>query len=229
MFWKDVFSVFFPNYCIGCGVMMNHFEDFLCVNCSHQLKETNYHLLENNPLKAKFFGKLSLAGATSLLYFQKEGVTQRLIHHLKYHRQEKIGQWLGKWLGSQLKHSPYFKNIEVVIPVPIHPDKLKTRGYNQVALFGKEIAHSLGATYLDDVLIKTYSNSAQAQKHWIKRQKQNQSLFKLQNSEKIAGRNILLVDDVITSGATIELCAGELLKSPNIRLSIASMVYVVDF
>lgn len=229
MFWKDIVSVFFPNYCLGCGKIMNRFEKFVCVDCSHELKETNFDRLEVNPLTEKFFGKLPLQSAAALLYFQKESVVQDLIHALKYHRQEQIGEWLGTWLGMRLLKSPYFQGIDAVIPVPIHSKKLKTRGYNQVALFGREIARILGASYLDDVLVKTYSNTAQAQKHWIRRQRDNQTLFRLQCAEKIEGKHLLLVDDVITSGATIESCANQLFQAPNITLSVASMVYVVDY
>lgn len=224
--FKDIFSVFFPKYCLGCNTIINDFEDFLCVECSNKLKETNFHLLEKNPLYHKFFGKITLSCATALLYFQKQGVTQYLIHHLKYHKQENIGQWLGKWLGNRLQQSPYYQHIDTVIPVPIHPKKLKIRGYNQVELFARELALSLNATYVDNVLIKTHSNTAQAKKHWFERQKDNQNLFTIQNTEKIIGKNILLIDDVITTGATIEVCANALLQAERVTIGIACMAYV---
>ena len=226
--FKDIFSVFFPKYCLGCNTIINHFEDFLCIECSNELKETNYHLLEKNPLHQKFFGKISLSCATALLYFQKQGVTQHLIHHLKYHKQENIGQWLGKWLGNRLQQSSYFQHIDTIIPVPIHQKKLKIRGYNQVELFAREIAQSLSATYIDDVLIKTHSNTAQAKKHWFERQKDSQNLFAIQNIEKIAGKNILLIDDVITTGATIEVCTNVLLQAEETTIGIACMAYVAN-
>lgn len=224
-----MFSVVQPNYCLGCGTILNHFEQYICPNCSNELKETCFHTSAQNALTQHFFGKLDLSCATALLYFQKESVCQQLIHHLKYRKQEQIGEWFGKWLGNNIRQSVHFQHIEAVIPVPIHPKKLKKRGYNQVTLFGKEIAKSLNVSFVDDVLLKTYSNSAQAKKRWLERQKDNQTLFCLQNTEKIEGKNILLVDDIITTGATIQACANSLLNAKVNSVGVASMAYVLDY
>lgn len=226
---KSVFSTLFPNYCLGCGTVLNHFEQYVCVDCSNELKETGFHTTAQNALTQHFFGKIPLSCATSLLYFHKKGVAQQLIHYLKYHGQEQIGKWLGEWLGSKLKQSAHFQHIDTIVPVPIHPKKMKKRGYNQVTLFAEEIAKSLNANLIEDVLVKTHSNSAQAQKHWLERQKDNKNLFCLQHPEKIIGKNILLVDDVITTGSTIEACVNELLRVRVSSVGIASMAYVLDY
>lgn len=224
-FFKDIFSVLFPKYCMGCSQVIYHSSGFLCVDCSGTLYETNFWYSAENELIKSFSDKLKLTCGASLFFFRKGGVPQKLIHLLKYKNQEEIGQWLGKWLGKRLSQSADFKHINIVIPVPIHSKKLKIRKYNQVALFGKEIAQSLNALYVDDVLIKTENTSAQALKNKAQRL-EGKSSFAVQNLHKIEGKNILIVDDVITTGTTILQCANELLKAKGVSVGVASIAYV---
>lgn len=227
--FKSTFSVFFPNYCLSCNSVLNHFEKYLCVYCSNELSEANFQNATQNVLTQKLSERFSIDGATALLIFRKEGVAQRLIHHLKYHRREQIGKWLGEWLSFKINKISDFQKVDLVIPVPIHPKKRKIRGYNQVTLFGQEIAKGLNADFSEDILMKTFSNSAQAQKHKNEREKATENLFLLQNPAEIKGKHILLVDDVITTGATIEACAKELLKAEIASLQIGCMAYVPNF
>lgn len=224
-FFKDIFSVLFPNYCMGCSQVIYHSNGYLCVDCSASLYETDFWYQSKNELVTAFSDRLNLSCGASLFFFKKGGVPQKLIHLLKYKNQEEIGQWLGKWLGKRLSQSADFKHIDVVIPVPIHPKKLKIRKYNQVALFGKEIAQSLNALYVDDVLIKTENTSAQALKNKAQRL-EGKSVFAVQNRHKIQGKNVLIVDDVITTGTTIVQCANELLKSEGVSVGVVAIAYV---
>lgn len=226
---KTIFSIFFPKYCLGCNQIINEFEDFLCVDCAEKLEPTDLHFSVENIMTRNFLGKLPLLCATSLFYFQKEGVVQELLHQLKYKGREEIGEWLGKWLGNCIKEVPHFQQFDMVVGVPMHPEKQKKRGYNQVTLFGIEIAKSLQIDYAEDILKKVKNNTAQARNNWLARQKSSRYLFEIQYPEKIKGKKILLVDDVITTGGTIISCANELLKVEGVSVGIASIAYVADY
>ncbi|WP_172917997.1 ComF family protein [Capnocytophaga canis] len=225
MSFSGLLSVIFPEYCSGCGQVLGHEETFLCIYCRGKLIETQLHLHKDNRLLERFYGQCELFGATSLFYFHKDSVVQHLIHQLKYQKKESIGGWLGEWLGEKIKNVPHFQEIDVVIPVPLHKKKLKMRGYNQVALFGQKLAQILKANYVDDVLIKVKANTTQTKKDLWSRFKDSENIFSVQNTEKIENCKILLVDDLITTGATIESCYTQLVKAKNVNIGIASMAY----
>ncbi len=225
MIFSDLLSVIFPDYCANCGYILGNGETFLCFSCRGNLPETQLHLQKNNRIVKQFYGQCDLFCATSLFYFHKNSAVQHLIHELKYKGREEIGVWLGRWLGEKIKHIKEFQQTDTIIPVPLHKNKLKKRGYNQVALFGKELARILQVDYIDDVLVKIQSNTTQTQKDLWGRFRDSKDIFSIQNKEKIAGKNILLVDDLITTGATIESCYRQLLKAENVKMGIATMAY----
>ena len=227
MLFSDLLSVILPNYCVGCGCVLTGSESFVCVYCRGKLTETQLHLQKKNRIIKRFYGQCDLSCATSLFYFYKGSVVQQLIHHLKYKNNEKIGAWLGEWLGEKIRLVQEFQQIDAVIPVPLHKEKLNMRGYNQVALFGKKIAESLNAEYIDDVLIKIKMNTTQTQKNLWLRFKDSKDIFSIQNGARIKGKHILLVDDLITTGATIESCYNQLNKIENIKIGIATMAYTL--
>jgi ComF family protein len=156
------------------------------------------------------------------LHFSKKGIVQQLLHNLKYRGHEKIGSFLGKWLGSELSTVDAYTVIDVIIPVPLYKTKLRKRGYNQVAKFGKEIAKALNADYNDTVLVKKKSTKTQVFKGRLTRWN-DEELFSITENKSLEGKHILLVDDIITTGATVEACASVLLKIDNIKLSLATM------
>ncbi|ATA76966.1 amidophosphoribosyltransferase [Capnocytophaga canimorsus] len=225
MFLRELISVVFPSYCSGCGCVLMRKEAFLCVFCRNQLPETRFHSFLNNPLMKKFYGRCDLYGATSLLYFHKEGVVQKLIHQLKYKGNEQIGAWLGSWLGEKLSDEAVFRQTQVVVPVPLHPEKERLRGYNQVALFGKQLAQKLQAEYVDDVLVKIRANTSQTRKNLFQRVANSQNIFSVKNPEKIMHKRVLLVDDLITTGATVESCYRELTQEEGVKMGVVSMAY----
>lgn len=225
MLFSDLLSVIFPAYCADCGCVLSRKESFLCLTCRGKLPETQMHLQEKNRITERFYGQCDLYCATSLFYFQKDSAVQHLIHQLKYKGKEEIGAWLGVWLGEKIKSIPKFQQTDAVIPVPLHKNKLKSRGYNQVALFGKELARILQVEYIDDVLVKIKTNTTQTQKDLWSRFKDSRDIFSIQNKEKICGRNILLVDDIITTGATVESCYNQLIKAENVKIGLATMAF----
>ena len=227
--FKDIGAFLFPRYCLGCGQIISHQEQFLCVACRHELRQTHFHLLsdERNPMIKKFWGRVVVQKAAALLYYEKGTVSQRLIHALKYHDRQQVGLWLGQWYATELFQTAYFAEVELVLPVPLHLKKKKKRGYNQVTLFAREIATQLQVPYMEDILIKQQYNSAQAKKHWLERQKSSKEQFVLKDTTTIAGKHILLVDDIVTTGATLTQCA-TLLIGAGAKVSFACMAYSND-
>jgi ComF family protein len=184
---------------------------------------TNFHLDHNDALKNVFYGRVNLELATALLHFSKKGIVQQLMHNLKYRGHQDVGVLLGKWLGEELKTLEAYQNLDVVIPVPLHSSKLRQRGYNQVDKFGREIAEALGIEFNTKVLQKTVATKTQVFKDRLKRWTNDDAIFSIADYETLKGKHILLVDDIITTGATIETCANALLKIEGVTISLATM------
>ncbi|WP_346883201.1 phosphoribosyltransferase family protein [uncultured Algibacter sp.] len=221
--FKSIVNLFFPKVCYACHHLLNDNEDAICTTCRHSLPVTNFHFNTNNTIKHVLYGRAKIENGTALFRFEKKSIVQQLIHNLKYRGHEHIGFVLGNWLGSELQTIPHYKNIDIVIPVPLHKKKLKTRGYNQVTKFGEQIARALDAKYIDDVLIKITNTTSQVNKKRLGRWYDNKTLFTTQNTASVNNKHILLVDDIITTGATIEACISALNTSQNITISVAVM------
>jgi ComF family protein len=215
-------NLLFPKVCAGCKQQLLKQEDVLCTECVHSLPIASFHKTGNSVLKDKFYGRFLLQNATALAYFQKRGLTQQLLHNLKYRGRKEISSFFGKWLGAELSEIDCYKEIDLVIPVPLHKQKLKKRGFNQVEGFGNEIAKALDVPYHHDVLIKISKSGSQVFKTRILRF-EAEEVFSIQNLEAINNKHVLLVDDIITTGATLEKCALQLLKGENVSISIATI------
>jgi len=215
-------NLLFPKVCYGCKTVLLKSEEIICTHCRHHLPLACHHKTNDPAMKNIFYGKIPLENATALIKFQKRGVTQELLHNLKYRGKQKISSFFGKWLGNELAETPVFQNIDLIIPVPLHKQKLKKRGYNQVEGFGKEIAKALQAPYNDTVLIKVSKTKSQVFKQRFTRF-QSDEVFTIQHPELIKNKHILLVDDIVTTGATLENCALQLLKTKGVKLSFATI------
>jgi len=215
-------NLLFPKICAGCKKPLLEGESVICLECIHSLPVASFHKTGSEMLKDKFYGRFLVKNATSLIYFQKRGLTQELLHNLKYRGKKEISSFFGKWLGAELTENNNYKEIEMVIPVPLHKQKLKKRGFNQVEGFGKEIALALNVPYRDDILIKISKTGSQVFKTRILRF-ETEELFYTQNLGEIKNKHILLVDDIITTGATLEKCALQLLKGENVNISVATI------
>ncbi len=222
-------NVLFPNICNGCKTPLLKAERVICTKCRHNLPLACHHRTGNLGMKNIFYGRFPLEEATALIQFQKKGITQEILHNLKYRKQQSISNFFGKWLGSELANHPDYKEVELVIPVPLHKHKRKIRGYNQVSGFGKEIADALQIPFREDILLKISETNSQVFKKRISRiasaAEENQ-VFSLHLPNEIRNKHILLVDDIVTTGATLEKCANRLLENTNAKLSIATMAIV---
>lgn len=219
-------NLLFPRVCNGCNELLLKDEKILCTTCRFDLPLACHHRNNNTAFSDIFYGRFPLEQATALLQFQKRGVTQNILHNLKYKNQQQISGFFGKWLGSELAEISEYKDTDIVIPVPLHKQKLKKRGYNQVEGFGKAIAEALQVPYRDDVLLKLSKTKSQVFKERFSRYNpawKEEGVFSLQNKEAIENQHVLLVDDIITTGATLETCAQQLLKATNVKLSLATI------
>ena len=221
--FKALINLFFPKVCLTCQLQLIDNEKHLCTDCRHLLPLTNFHLTKDNFISKLFYGRAKIETGTALLRFEKKGITQRLIHQLKYKEQQQVGTFLGVWLGTELSTCKEYDNVDIIIPVPLHKKKLRTRGYNQVTKFGQELAKALQAEYIEDVLLKVTNTKSQVTKNRFSRWTGKNDTFALSDAHKLVGKHILLVDDIITTGATLEACMLELNKIEGIRISIATM------
>ena len=226
--WINGFlHLFFPRTCQACGHVLFAQEEVLCMKCLYKLPRTNFQYFEENPVSRVFWGRVELHAATSFLFFNKGGRVQRMMHNLKYRGKKSVGIYLGKLFGNDLKKSDLFKDVEVVIPVPMHPAKQRKRGYNQSALIAEGIAEAMGIEVQTDNLIKTTNTASQTKKSRYNRWQNVKDVFQINNEKALEGKHILLVDDVITTGATIEACAQRLvsLNNASVAVSVASLAY----
>ncbi|MGB0789277.1 MAG: ComF family protein, partial [Marinirhabdus sp.] len=181
-----------------------------------------HHRTGDREMANIFYGRFPIEHATALFRFQKKGISQKLLHQLKYRKQEKISGYLGEWLGEEIAGTPYFKNVDMVVPVPLHKQRQRKRGYNQVAGFGKAIAQKLGVPYRDDLLLKVIKSKSQVFKQRFTRFEGN-AVFTVTNPGALERKHILLVDDIVTTGATLEKCAEKLLHGTGAKLSACTM------
>jgi ComF family protein len=220
---NDFLSLIFPKVCAACGKSLFKKEESICTYCFYHLPKTNFHLYEDNPVIKLFWGRANIFSASSLYSFSKGSKVQHLIHQLKYRGKKEIGVSLGKYYGRELKMSPLFSPVNMVIPVPLHPKKLKKRGYNQSETFAQGLAESMKAENGSEFLIRTHASETQTRKSRFARWENVEEIFKVVSPEKIQGKHILLVDDVVTTGSTLEACANKILEVPDTKVSVATI------
>lgn len=221
--FNSILNLFFPKICPGCEAILLTNEKVICSICRHNIPLTNHHLLKENEAYQKFYGRIPLEHASAFLYFHKKGIVQNLIHHLKYKGQQEIGDVLGQWYTEDLETTIQALSADEIIPVPLHPKKFKERGYNQVTNFGKSLSEKLQLKYNDGILYRKVYSKTQSQKNLLDRSQNIESIFDVRFTEKDHNKHFILIDDVITTGATLEACSRALLKIPGAKISIICM------
>lgn len=222
---KNLLNVLYPEFCNSCSKLLLKNEHVICTKCSHELPLTFHHTIKNTEIHNAFFGLLPFEFGASMLYFTKKGSVQNLMHNLKYRNRQEIGTHLGNLYANELIDLDVFKTVDFIIPVPLHQKRFYERGYNQVTTFCEALENKLKIPMLDDILVKTKNLKSQTNKTKEARLENNKNVFLIQNEHKIEGKHLLIVDDIFTTGATIEACAREILKIENTKISILTMAY----
>ena len=222
---KNLLKVLFPVFCNGCNKLLLKNENVICTKCLHHLPLTHHHTITNTEIVETFYGLVPFEFGASMLYFTKKGISQNLIHNLKYKNRQEIGTFLGDLYAKELQNLELFKTIDFIIPVPLHQKRFHERGYNQVTTFCKSIEKNLDIPTLEKVLVKNKNLKSVTDKTKQGRLEHNKNVFSIENQDKIEGKHLLIVDDVFTTGATIEACAKEILKIKNTKISILTMAY----
>lgn len=221
----DVISLLFPELCNACGKNLYYGEKEICTKCMYDLPYTDYHLYPDNPVAKQLWGRLNCNAAMAMLYFRKGTKVQNLIHSLKYKSQKEVGVKLGNLLGEKLKLSNQYNDIDLVIPVPLHPKKERLRGYNQSEYIAKGIADVLKVPVSINNLLRHKITDSQTKKARYTRYENMQAVFNINHAEQLQKLHVLLVDDVITTGATLEACSNVLLNAGIEKLSIAAIAF----
>jgi ComF family protein len=221
--FKTIINLFFPPVCAGCHSLLLSNEKVICTTCRHSIPLTNHHLNPENEAFKKFYGRIPVEYSSAMLYFHKKGIVQEMIHNLKYKGQEAIGTVLGEWYAEALRNSEIIQSVDQIIPVPLHKRKLKERGYNQLTQFGLALSKELSLTYNDSILFRKVYSKTQSKKNLLNRSEGIDVVFDVSFSEKDHNKHFLLIDDVLTTGATLDACAHALMKIPGTKISIVCM------
>lgn len=225
-FFNDLVGLLYPEACIGCGAVdVGQHKPLLCAECLAALPETNFYLQRDNPVSKIFFGRITVESATAHTYFTKSSIVQNMLHALKYGGNTEAGMLMGEMIGQKVSGCGWLSDLGALIPLPLHIKKQKKRGYNQAAVICGGINQVTGVPVLENIVKRTKRTETQTRKSRLERWSNIEGKFELINGEAIENKHVLLVDDVITTGATLEACGRELLKVRGLRLSIASFAY----
>jgi len=218
---RDFVSLIYPNYCAACEGPLVKGEKLICTRCLVQMPQTNYHLDPNNPLKNRLACRFNIRHAMALFKFSKSGRVQNLLHLLKYKNQPELGIMLGNLYGDRMASGNLGEAFEIIVPVALHPSRKRKRGYNQSAKFAEGLSEVLGIPFSDEIIERKVKTETQTRKTKLNRWKNVTEVFQVKNVDLVQNKNILLVDDVVTTGATLEACGNCLLNAGCSTLSLA--------
>ena len=217
--------LFFPHICAGCGSDVINQDQLLCLACTERLPLTNYHTYSDNPVEKTFWGRIPVTHATSYLYFSKDSIVQQLMHQFKYRGNKDIGMYFGKKMGSVLLHADRLQKADFLVPLPLHASRRRKRGFNQAEVLCHGMAETLGIPVLTQAVTRNIETVTQTHQNRTSRWQNMEGKFYMPDPEMLQNKHVILVDDVITTGATLEACGHELLKAQGLLLSIATLAY----
>jgi ComF family protein len=221
--WDDFLSLLFPRLCYACGNQLLRNERLICTECYVLIPRTNYHLAAGNPVEQLFWGRCRIEKAAAFSFYNRDSRIRKLIHNLKYKGIRDIGHELGNIYGLALNGSSFLEGVDLIIPVPLHSSKKRLRGFNQSDIISDGLSEATGlpvdSTSLKRITITETQTRRSRYERWIN----VEGIFNISDDTNIKGKHILLVDDVITTGSTIESCVNELLKTEGVKVSVAAL------
>ena len=224
--WLSAFiHLIYPHNCEGCGTDILNDNSYLCTKCLYQLPQTGFIANANNPVEKKLYGRIKVEQAGAGFYFTKDGLLQHLVGQLKYKNNKEMGLYLGRLIGHQLKATLRFDEVEALIPLPLNEKKLSKRGYNQAEIICEGIASVWNKPIITDAVIRLIDTATQTNKSLTDRWDNIEGAFAIADASKIEGKHVALIDDILTTGASIESCGHELLKVKGVKLSVISVGY----
>lgn len=216
-------SLFYPKLCVTCGEPLVAGENYFCLECFLKLPKTNYHLIPDNRTTDRFAGKIPVAKGASYLYYSKGGISQKLIAEIKYRDNRNLGEWMGVLLAKDWLPGGFFHGIDCLVPVPLHPSKEKKRGFNQSEMIASGISQITGIRIDTKNIIRKKANETQTKKGRFERWKNTKDLFEAKNIDFFNSKHVLIIDDVLTTGSTLEAVARSILKATNVKISLLSL------
>jgi ComF family protein len=222
---EDFISLLFPRLCYGCGSHLMRNEKLICTECFVLIPRTNFHLQPDNPVARLFWGRCRIEKAAAFSYYTRDSRIRRLIHQLKYKGIREIGPELGRIYARTLKDSGFLEGMDLIVPVPLHPSKKRKRGFNQAELVSEGISTISGIPVDTDIMQRRKATGTQTRRSRFERWTNVEDIFRINDYAALAGKHILIVDDVITTGSTIEACANEVLKAGGTRVSVIALAF----
>lgn len=218
-----LFHLFFPRYCVVCGAPLIENEETICTRCNMDMPRTNYHKVKDNPVERMFWGKFPLERATSYFFYRKGGDFRRILHQFKYGGKKELGATMGRFMAAELSATDFFKDIDVIIPVPLHPRKRKARGYNQSEWIARGVSQVSGIPVDISSVVREKNTDTQTHKSVYERWENVDGIFRLHHPEYFTGKHVLIIDDVLTTGSTTTACADVFCEVAGIRISILTL------
>jgi ComF family protein len=224
-YFNDMFCLFFPELCAACGQNLFKSETLICTNCIYHLPRTNFHIDTQNKMARQLWGRFKFEQAIAFVYFQKGSRVQNLMHELKYNKKPDVGIRMGELYAWQLSRTEVWNKPDMIIPIPLHPKRFKKRGYNQSEQISKGLSSILNLPMSTNNLVREENTESQTKKSRFARYENLKGAFIIKNPSELFNKHILLVDDVMTTGATMEACSIELLKIEGLKVSICTLAY----
>jgi len=222
-FWNDLLDLFYPTTCCACATSLVGNEECICTSCRLTLPRSQSHLQSTPELAHKFAGKVAVSSVVTFLKFEKGGKVQRLLHQLKYKNRPEVGQVMGRMYGYELRSADFQTKVDLLLPVPLHPRKKAQRGYNQSDLFAEGLSETLGVPWSASVLARAQFTATQTRKTRLERFENVTGIFELRSPSEVAGKRIAIIDDVVTTGSTLESAVATLLQSGAKEVSVITM------
>ncbi len=221
---ESLLSLFYPRLCVVCRDVLREGEDYFCLHCLFRLPVTKHYLCPENSMTNQLAGKILFEKACGFLFYYKGGMARSVVSEIKYKGNQGLGRWMGKYASGMMLESGFFNTIDLIVPVPLHKKKRRQRTFNQAEIFAQGVSESTGIMLDSSTLYRQISNVTQTKKGSFERWLNTRNIFALNNPEIFAGKHILLVDDVFTTGSTIEACAEAITKAcPDVKVSILTL------